>query len=256
MKTNVLLRKLAINFPKRIKDGHDYVGLMTGKLKEETKVVLLCLDFDEEVYDYVVSLNKKPDLILTHHPFIYGTRHKVLSTNENKRILVEKIDALDIPVYSMHTNFDTGHGGMNDALAEALKLENIRVLSTVPMARGGELPYEMDVEEFAKYAKKCLKAKGCSLIDAGKKRVRSVAIIGGGGWYIYFNAKLENYDAFISGDIPHHGRRDVIAEHFDYLDMPHEIERIFMPTMDKILKKIDPEIETIIVDHEQEPKRF
>ena len=55
MKTNKLLRKLAVNFPKSIKSPGDYVGLMTGKLKDETNTILLCLDFDNEVYEIMIE---------------------------------------------------------------------------------------------------------------------------------------------------------------------------------------------------------
>lgn len=256
MKTMTLLKKLAKQFPKRLKDKGDHIGLMTGKLSDETKCILICLDFDEEVFSIVEGLEKKPDLILTHHPFIFGTKYRVFKENEDKRILCEKINQLQIPIYSMHTNFDTGKGGMNDALAKALKLMDIQPLQNNPMARGGLLSHEMTTEQFALYAKKALKASSCSLIDAGSKVIHTVAIIGGGGWYCFRDAQISGYDIFVSGDIPHHGRRDVIAKHYNYLDLPHEIERIFIPTMAKIIKNIDKSIEIIEIDHEKEPKRF
>jgi putative NIF3 family GTP cyclohydrolase 1 type 2 len=81
-----------------------------------------------------------------------------------------------------------------------------------------------------------------------------VAIIGGGGSYFYQNALLEGYDLFISGDVPHHVRRDVIARKYNYLDLPHEIERIFIPQMSKILQKIDGDLEIIAINHEETPK--
>lgn len=251
MDTIKLLRNLAKFFPKSIAEKGDYVGLMTGKLKNETKKILLCLDFDDEVLPIVQK--EKPDLILTHHPFIYGTRYKVMKGSEEKAALIKTIDALNIPVYSMHTNFDTGKNGMNDALAKALGLVDIKPLQSCPMARGGLLKEEMDIIDFAKYVTKVLKVNNSWLINKGKTKIKSVAIVGGGGWYLYSNAKDENYDIFISGDIPHHGRRDVIACKYNYLDMPHEIEKIFIPTMHNLIKKIDENIQIIDVDHEIEP---
>ena len=253
MKTNKLLRKLAVNFPKSIKSPGDYVGLMTGKLKDETNTILLCLDFDNEVYETMIEKGYKPDLILTHHPFIYGTKYRVFKHDLNKKELCEKIDSLNIPVYSMHTNFDTGKDGMNDALANALHLKNVKPLETCPMARGGELENEMDVVEFAKYANKCLGMEYAYLIHAGKEKIKTVAVLGGGGSYKYVSALKEGYDIYISGDIAHHKRRDVIADHYNFLDMFHEIEKIFMPQMKKILLNIDPDLNIIIVDHEKIP---
>lgn len=254
MNTIKLLRNLAVRFPKSIKDGNDHIGLMTGTLPKEVKHILLCLDFDEVVLCEVEKMKQKPDLILTHHPFIFGTKYRVLKHNLLKRNLCEKIDALGIPVYSMHTNFDTGVGGMNDALAEALHLQNVRSLETCRMARGGELEQEMEIHEFAKYANKCLKIEYSHLVHAGKNKIKSVAILGGGGAYKYRNALAEGYDIYITGDNPHHIRRDVIAEHYNLLDVAHEVERIFMPQMKKILLGIDPTLNIVEFNHEELPE--
>lgn len=254
METNRLFRKLAVQFPKSIKEKFDHIGLMTGKLPNNINSVVLCLDFDEEVYDKVKVMKKKPDLIITHHPFIFGTRMHVLKRDEKKRALTEAIDKLGIPVYSMHTNFDSGKGGMNDALAQALNLQNIKPLETCKMARGGTLSKPMEIHEFAKYANKCLGVEYSHLINGGTKKIKSVAIIGGGGSREYTFAMKEGYDIYISGDIPHHARRNVLSDHFNFLDMFHEIERIFMPTMKKILSEIDPKMEIKIIDHEKIPE--
>ena len=249
-----LFRELAKRFPKSIKSRNDRIGLMTGKLPDDINHILLCLDFDEIVLEQVKKMNKKPDLILTHHPFIYGPKKTILKYNDIKRDVCEKIDALGIPVYSMHTNFDSGRDGMNDALTEALNLKNIRPLEGCKMARGGELEKEMEIHDFALYANKCLKIEYSHLINAGKKTIKTVAIIGGAGSREYKTAMAEGYDIFISGDIPHHARREIIAAHYNFLDMSHEIEKIFMPQMKKILHEIDPSIKVDIIDHEVIPE--
>lgn len=254
MNTIKLLRKLARRFPKSIKSRGDRVGLMTGTLPENVNNILLCLDFDDYVFDLLPSLKHKPDLILTHHPFIYGTKYRVFKRDPIKKDLCDRIDALGIPVYSMHTNFDRGTGGMNDALAEALHLENIRTLETASMARGGELIKEMEIHEFAKYVNKCLNLEYSHLVHAGKDKIKSVAIIGGGGSREYINAMLEGYDIYISGDAPHHMRREVMCAHYNFLDVCHEVERIFMPQMKKILHEIDSTIDVEIIDHEELPE--
>ena len=249
-----LFRELAKRFPKSIKSQGDRVGLMTGKLPDEINHILLCLDFDEEVLNMVRKMDKKPDLILTHHPFIYGTRARILKRNEIKRRIVEGIDELGIPVYSMHTNFDTGRDGMNDALASALNLKDVKQLELCRMARGGRLERPMEIHEFALYANKCLKIEYSHLINGGKKEIETVAIVGGGGSRDYVFALKEGYDIYISGDTPHYIRRDVLAAHYNYLDVSHEIERIFMPQMKKILHEIDPTLKVEIIDHEVIPE--
>jgi len=254
MNTIKMLRNLATRFPKSICSRGDHVGLMTGKLKEETKSILLCLDFDKTVLNYVKKMSTKPDLILSHHPFIYGTKYRIFKRDLVKKEVCDEIDALNIPVYSMHTNFDTGKGGMNDALAEALNLSDIKPLEFCRMARGGKLPKKMEIHEFAKYVNECLNLPYSHLINAGKKNIETVAILGGGGSFAYTAAMKEDYDILISGDVPHHARRDIISYGYNFLDCSHEIERIFMKQMKKILLGLDPNLEITIVDHEEIPE--
>lgn len=252
MKTKALLRRLSKMFPKRLGEWYDHLGLQVGKLPEDVNKIMVCLDFDDEIYDIAVKENV--DLIITHHPFIFGKLKKVLERDPVKKALYEKMAEKNIPIVSYHTNFDAGEGGMNCALTEALGLENIKRLKTFPMAMGGTLKEEMEVHEFAKYAKERLGVSYGLLINEGKPTVKSVAIIGGGGWQEYLNAMQEGYDIYISGDCPHHGRREIVLNHYNYLDLPHEIERIFIPTMTKILLSFDKSLDIVQVDHERLPE--
>ena len=253
MKTKALLRKLAERFPKKYaKVYHDHVGLMTGKLPEEVHKIILCLDLDWEVLPLLKE--NVPDLVITHHPFIYGTKYQVFKFDKNREALCKEVDALGIPVYSMHTNFDSGRDGMNDALSEALGLKNVYQSEKDICMRIGELEESMPVEEFAKFAKTRLDVDYGLLIAEGKPLVKKVGIIGGGGSRDWQIAKEEGCDIYISGDAPHHVRRSIVNEKFNYLDLPHEIEKIFMPQMKKILLSLDESLEILIIDHEELPK--
>ena len=253
MKTDIFLKKFSKNFPKKYaKMNHDRVGLMTGKKPEEFHKVLLALDLDWELLPIVKK--EMPDIIITHHPFIYGTRARVLKYDESKRLLVEEIDKLGIPVYSFHTNFDTGKGGMNDALCEALDLVDIYAPMKNIMMRIGTLEKEMEVNEFAKFAKDRFNVDYSLLINKGNNKIKKVGIIGGGGSRSWPLAKEEGCDIYISGDAPHYVRRDVVNANYNYLDMPHEIEKIFMSTMKKILLSYDDSLDIVTIDHEKLPK--
>ena len=250
---NVILRKLSKDFPKRYaKMNHDRVGLMTGKKPDKVQKILLLLDLDWEVFPEVKRI--KPDVIITHHPFIYGTRARVLKYDESKRLLIEEIDKMGIPVYSFHTNFDTGKGGMNDALIKALGLKNVYTPMKNNMMRIGELETPEEVLQFAEKAKTIFHVDYALLINSGAKIIKKVGIIGGGGSRSWPIAKEEGCDIYISGDAPHYVRRDIVNAKYNYLDMPHEIEKIFMPTMKEILLGIDPSLTIETIDHEKLPK--
>ncbi len=252
MKTRSLLKKLGDKFPKKTAEFYDHPGLQVGRFKEETAKILLCLDFDDEVLPYVNSF--KPDMIITHHPFIFGKKKIVLANDPIKAELYEKMEKLGTPIMSYHTNFDLGKDGMNDALANLLKLKDVKPLETAPMARGGKLEHPMEVRKFAEFAKKALNVDYGLLIAEGKKTIESVAIIGGGGSREYINAMNEGYDIYISGDAPHHCRREIVLNHYNYLDFPHEIEHAFMDQMEKILLNMDPSLEILKIDHEKLPE--
>ena len=222
------------------------------RLPNEVHKIVLCLDFDQEVFPLIKE--NKPDLILTHHPFIFGTKYQVFKSNKLKEELCHQIDELGVPVYSMHTNFDTGKDGMNDALVEALNLKNVYAPEKEIMMRIGELEQAMPIEEFAKYAKERLNVDYGLLINEGPTMIKKVGIIGGGGSRDWPVARDEGCDIYISGDVTHHVRRDIVLAHFNYLDLPHEIERIFITQMKKILLSLDPTLEILMVDHEELPK--
>ena len=247
-----ILRKLSKNFPKRLAAGYDHVGLQTGKKPGKVQKIFLSLDLDWEVLPLVKEF--KPDVIITHHPFIFGTRARVLKRDESKRLLVEEIDRLGIPVYSFHTNFDAGKGGINDSLAKELCLNNVYAPVKDMTMRIGELNAPISAVEFAKLAKTVFHVDYALLINSGAEMIKKVGIIGGGGSRSWPIAKEEGCDIYISGDAPHHVRREIVNAKFNYLDMPHEIEKIFMPTMKNILLSYNPTLEIMTVDHEKLPK--
>lgn len=252
MKTTTLLYHLRKAYPKSMGYKGDFIGLQTGKLKNEINNIVICLDFDDDVFNAIK--NKKVDLILTHHPLIYGKRKEVLEYDEVKRKLVHTIDKLHIPVYSMHTNFDAAPNGMNDALANSLKLKNIKPLIHEKMARGGELNKAMDIKEFAKYVKKNLNLDYVYLIHRGKDKVKKVALCGGAASGLWKITKEERYDVFLSGDAPHHIRHDVNCFRYNYIEIAHEVEKIFIPTVYNFLKNLDKNLNLICVDTQKLPE--
>ena len=253
MKTNILLNKLAKKYPKKYaKENHDFVGLMVGKKPEEVNKIVLVLDLDWEIFPKVKEV--KPDIVITHHPFLFGPKAKILKNDESKKRLFDALNDLGITVYSYHTNFDTGIDGMNDALVEALGLEKVYTPVNCKMMRIGYLKEEMDIHEFAKKACSSFDVDYSLLINRGKRMIKKVGIVGGGASRDYIYAIEEGCDIYISGDAPHHVRREIVDKSFNYLDMPHEIERIFMKQMKKVLLTIDDSLEVITFNHEELPE--
>lgn len=253
IKSTSLLRKLANYYPQRIAKRHrDYVGTMVGPIPNTINSIVICLDLDETILPEILELN--PDLIITHHPFFFGSKSYILKHDVHKSYVYNELKKAKIGVISFHTNFDEGKYGMNDALAELLSLENVYAPIDEPMMRIGYLKNSMSLNDFVIFAKKSLNIEYGLLTSNGSSTIKKVGIVGGGGSYLYKVAQNEKCDIYISGDVPHHTRRDIIIDKYNYLDVPHEVERIFMPQMKKILESIDSTLNIKIIDHEKAPK--
>ena len=120
----VVLEKLA---PLYLAEKWDNVGLMVGDSEAEVNKVLCALDVNEAVVEEAIQSNV--DCIISHHPFIFKPM-KQLDFSSSQGRTIKQLITHNIAVYSMHTNYDIAWGGLNDYLAEGLKLQDLKVLST------------------------------------------------------------------------------------------------------------------------------
>lgn len=111
--------------PKYLAMDGDPIGLHVGTLNKKVERVLVTLDVNETVVDEAIA--KHAELIIAHHPPIFRPM-KNLQTDFPQGRLMEKLIKHDIAVYAAHTNLDVADGGVNDLLAEALGLQDAKVL--------------------------------------------------------------------------------------------------------------------------------
>ncbi|MFD1736580.1 Nif3-like dinuclear metal center hexameric protein [Bacillus salitolerans] len=104
----------------------DKFGLQIGTLHKQIHNVMVTLDVLETVVDEAIE--KNIDLIISHHPPIFRPIKNVRTDSTTGRI-IEKCVKHDIAIYSAHSNLDITNGGVNDLLADALKLKNVTFLS-------------------------------------------------------------------------------------------------------------------------------
>jgi dinuclear metal center YbgI/SA1388 family protein len=111
--------------PKKYAMEGDKIGLQLGTLNKTVENVMIALDVVEDVVDEAIEKNVQ--LIIAHHPFIFRPLASI-QTDQTVGRIVEKLMKHDIALYSAHTNLDVTKGGVNDMLADALKLQNTDVL--------------------------------------------------------------------------------------------------------------------------------
>ena len=113
--------------PLTYQEEYDNSGLIIGDFNMEVKGVLITLDCNDKVLDE--AINKKCNLLITHHPIIFKGLKKINNDSLTDKLVIKAIKN-NIAIYSIHTNLDNVVNGVNSEIAKRLKLKNCRVLST------------------------------------------------------------------------------------------------------------------------------
>jgi dinuclear metal center YbgI/SA1388 family protein len=112
--------------PPVLQEHYDNAGLLTGDQGLECTGVLTTLDVTEEVV--TEAAGRGCNLIVAHHPIIFGGLKKLTGSNYVERTVIAAIRQ-DIAVYAIHTNLDNVlSGGVNGQIAAALGIEGGRLL--------------------------------------------------------------------------------------------------------------------------------
>ena len=126
MKLKEICSYLDSAVPLSFQESYDNSGLQVGLPEKEISSALITLDLTEEVIDEAIE--RKCDLIVSHHPLIFSGIKKISDRTFTERIIFKAIKN-DIAVYSSHTNLDIFSNGVSRKMAEKLDLKDIRVLS-------------------------------------------------------------------------------------------------------------------------------
>ncbi len=82
--------------PLQLQESYDNAGLIIGNAKMEINKALICFDVTEEVLDEAISIGA--NLIISHHPIIFGGIKKLNGKNYVERIVLKAIKN-DIALY-------------------------------------------------------------------------------------------------------------------------------------------------------------
>jgi dinuclear metal center YbgI/SA1388 family protein len=119
------LEKLA---PLSYQESYDNAGLIIGSHELAVTSALLCFDLTEEVVNEAIE--RKSNLIISHHPVVFRGLKKINGNNATERIVIKAIQN-NIALYASHTNLDSAWGGINTTFARKLGLSDIKVLNPI-----------------------------------------------------------------------------------------------------------------------------
>ncbi|MGL4850034.1 MAG: Nif3-like dinuclear metal center hexameric protein [Clostridium sp.] len=253
-----VINKMEEFAPSRIKEDFDNVGLMVGDRDGSVTKVLLALDCTMDVINEAIE--KKCELIITHHPLIFKKPNRIVTGD----LLGEKIITLiknNISVYSSHTNLDSAKDGINKEIVTKLGFSDSAIMDKgveegVGIGRFISLKEPIKAEELINSIKKNLeleKLKG----TIGKKEINNIAIINGSG-ASYFNKAYEmGADCIISGDVSYHYMLDYKELGLTIIDAGHFNTEwlVFLDVMKKATKDINT-VEFLISENTKDPYEF
>lgn len=128
MKLKDLCSFLESAFPLTFQESYDNSGLQVGDPEKRISCALLTLDVTEEVINE--AINEGCDVVISHHPVIFGGLKNITGNSPEGRVLLKAIRN-DIAIYSAHTNLDSAYNGVSQKMALKLGLKNIKILSPV-----------------------------------------------------------------------------------------------------------------------------
>jgi len=125
MKIRDITNAIAAFAPLQYQESYDNAGLLFGNADWEVTGVLLTLDATEAVIEEAIE--KGCNLVVAHHPIVFGGLKKINGNNYVERVAINAIKN-DIAVYAAHTNLDNVRKGVSDMMASKLQLTDCRVL--------------------------------------------------------------------------------------------------------------------------------
>lgn len=220
------------------------------RLKTEFNKILLALEVRSDVIEEAV--NKGCDLIITHHPLIFGSLDRVISMegidfnsgdeidNDNitSNMLIDLIQE-GISVYSSHTPFDKCGSGNNDFLGSMLQMDAFGIAeSGEGYVRVGTYAEPHTLDEVMDIASKNLGVDRRFFRYAGDTdiKIRRVCWVTGAGAEFMVSAITENCDIYVTGDLKYHDAQKAHELGINVLDLGHyATENIFRRAMSSIL---------------------
>lgn len=121
-----IIRVLEDWAPLVYQESYDNSKLLFGQKDRELNQVLVSLDVTEAIVDE--ALRKGAQMIISHHPLIFGGLKSLTGKNDAERALIKAIQN-NIAIYALHTNLDNVASGVNAEIGRRLGIDSPRILA-------------------------------------------------------------------------------------------------------------------------------
>jgi dinuclear metal center YbgI/SA1388 family protein len=171
------------------------------QVENSGKVRKVCCGVDASMEFFTRAQSMGADLLICHHGISWGDSLKRITGLNYRRLSF--LIMHDIALYACHIPLDA-HASMgnNAMLSSALGLREKKLFGSYrgkPIGCYGSLQRGIPISRFRNRVEKIL---GCEVhsLDFGKKTVRTVGIVSGGGSDWIEEASRMNLDAFLTGE--------------------------------------------------------
>ncbi|MBR4235224.1 MAG: Nif3-like dinuclear metal center hexameric protein [Clostridia bacterium] len=205
-------------------EAWDNSGLLSGRAGMRVTGIYCALDVSIRVIED--ALSKGANLIVTHHPIMFGGRKNLSEDDAEGRMLCALIRN-GLCVISAHTNFDKADGGVSDILAGRIGLRDVHKpeCDEEGYLRIG-VTEALTLSEFAARVRTAL-GDAVRVYGEPDRLVRTVCVCGGAGGEYAALSRAAGADAYLTGEMRYHDSFDLAQEGFATLQAGHDAtERI------------------------------
>lgn len=234
----------------QLAEDWDNVGLLLGDKQSGIDSLMTCLTLTPDVA--AEAIRHGAGLIITHHPILFRAVKKLTAESSEGKMLLDLIRA-EVAVYSPHTCFDNGIGGINQWMAEQLGLMNITPLrpsheehatdaaetNSIGSGRLGDLTRTMNWTEFHNHIKTQWHIERYQWVQPEQTSIRRVGMACGAAAKFLRDARREGCDVFITGEARFHACLEARALGIGMILLGHYASE--RPALDQLAKRLTAE---------------
>ena len=230
-KVNKIIKKIEEFAPLETMQKWDNSGWQINLGIEDTNRILLALDVTNSTVDE--AINKKCDMIISHHPVFFNPIKEIDSPYIIKAI------QNNIQVYSAHTNLDIAQGGVSEYLAEKCGFTDLD--TAFEFIKYKKFNEEKNFSKLAATLKTIFSLPSIRVVNSHRKSYSSIAFCSGSGAEYIQELEKIGIDVFITGDLKHH--QALSAKDMTIIDLGHfQSERFVVDIFKNMLKDEDVEV--------------
>ena len=203
MRVREILAVLEGVAPARYAFSFDKIGLQVGDPEAEVGRAVVSLDRSRAAVAYARS--EGAGLLLAHHPLLFSPLASVVADDHVGRTVLD-LAAAGIAFVAAHTNWDCARGGVNDALAARLLLEDVAEFGEAPEQAAGRTGALREATTLAAFAATVGEELATATWAWGEpsRKIERVAVVGGAADGEWRAAQRAGADVLVTGEVKQH----------------------------------------------------